>query len=62
MLRGRPRMAHLNFDHAQSKPSGTRAQARAANHVHHAQIMLVAAGMTAMGIVAVAATMMTTLL
>jgi len=55
-------MAHLNFDHAQSKLSGTRAQARAANHVHHAQIMLVAAGMTAMGIVAVAATMMTTLL
>lgn len=37
-------------------------RARRAGHIHHAQLMLLAAGLAAMGIVAVAATMMATLL
>ena len=39
-----------------------RRQARASGYVQHAQVMLMAAGITAFGIVAVAATMLTTLL
>lgn len=39
-----------------------RQQARATGHVQRVQVMLMAAGIAAFGIVAVAATMMTTLL
>lgn len=55
-------MAQLDIEHAQDDLGSTRLQARQAGYVHHAQLMLVAASLTAAGIVAVAATMMTTLL
>ena len=54
-------MAHFEIDHAHDGLSSARVQARQAGYVHHAQMMLVAASITAAGIVAVAATMMTTL-
>ena len=40
----------------------SRRRARVLTHLQHAQIMLVAAGLTAFGIIAVAAAMMGTLL
>lgn len=46
----------------QGAAQSVRRRARRAEHVQRAQIMLVAAGATAFGIVAVAAMMMTTLL
>jgi hypothetical protein len=55
-------MAQLDIEHARDGMSHTRLQARQAGYVHHAQIMLVAASLAAAGIVAVAATVMTTLL
>ena len=55
-------MAQLDIVHAQNNMGSTRQRARLAGHVHNAQLMLVAASLAAAGIVAVAATMMTTLL
>jgi hypothetical protein len=55
-------MAHFNIEHPDYKLSSLRQQARQSGHLHHAQMMLVAASITAAGIVAVAATVMTTLL
>ena len=59
-------MAQLDIEHAQNSMGSTRQRARQrarlAGHVHNAQLMLVAASLAAAGIVAVAATMMTTLL
>lgn len=54
-------MANLDA-HDTTNLKSARQQARHAGHVHHAQLMLMAAGMAAAGIVAVAATMMATLL
>ena len=54
-------MAQLDVEHAHEGLSSTRLQARHSGYVHHAQMMLVAASLAAAGIVAVAATMMTTL-
>ena len=55
-------MAQLDFEHARDNVGSARLQARQTGHVHHAHLMLVAASLAAAGIVAVAATMMTTLL
>jgi hypothetical protein len=54
-------MAHIDSNDDQSLLAA-REHARQAGHIHNAQMMLVAAGITAFGIVAVAATMMTSLL
>jgi hypothetical protein len=54
-------MAHLDA-HDQHGLQDVRRMARHAGHVQRAQVMLLAAGITAFGIVAVAAAMMTTLL
>lgn len=40
----------------------TRTRARMSNHIHRAQVMLLAAGLASLTIVAVAAAMMTTLI
>lgn len=53
-------MAHI--DSSDNSLAAARQQARQAGYVQHAQVMLIAAGIAAFGIVAVAATMMTTLL
>ena len=55
-------MANLDTHDRDSMLERARQSARQAGHIHHAQVMLVAAGLAAFGIVAVAATMMTTLL
>jgi len=53
-------MAHIDTDN--ESLADARRNARQARHIHNAQLMLAAAGITACGIVAVAAAMMTTLL
>lgn len=55
-------MAHLDMHESGNGIKTARQQARATAYVHHAQIMLLAAGLAAFGIVAVAAAMMSTLL
>ena len=57
-------MAHLDMHESGNGIKTARRQARATAYVHHAQIMLLAAGLAAFGIVAVAvaAAMMSTLL
>jgi hypothetical protein len=55
-------MAHLDMHESGTAIEAARQQARHTGHVHQAQIMLVAAGLAAFGIVAVAAAMMSTLL
>tara|TARA_R110002020_G_scaffold50791_13_gene143728 strand:- start:1713 stop:1880 length:168 start_codon:yes stop_codon:yes gene_type:complete len=55
-------MTQMDFEHERGSLQDTRLQVRQAGYVHHAQMMLVAASLAAAGIVAVAATMMTTLL
>ena len=54
-------MTQLDLDHVPDSLNSARLRARQAGYVHHAQLMLVAASIAAAGIVAVAATMMTTL-
>ena len=53
-------MAHI--DSNEDGLATARQQARQAGYVQHAQVMLMAAGIAAFSIVAVAAAMMTTLL
>lgn len=53
-------MANLDTDHMFSV-SEARRRARTQGHLHRAQIMLVASGLAACGIIAVAAAMMSTL-
>jgi hypothetical protein len=55
-------MAHIDVDNPIGTVEAARSRARVADHVQRAQLMLVVAGLAAFGIVAVAATMMTTLL
>lgn len=55
-------MVHIDSDEAEIGLMAARQHARASGYVQRAQFMLVAAGIAAFGIVAVAATMMTTLL
>ena len=54
-------MTHIEANNSPRLIEATRTKARLANHVQRAQIMLVAAGLASLAIVAVAATMMTTL-
>ncbi len=54
-------MANLDADDT-TELGSVRRRVRREGHVHHAQLMLMAAGMAAMGIVAVAATMMAAML
>jgi hypothetical protein len=53
-------MVHIDTD--DEGLADARRHARQAGHIHNVQLMLAAAGITAFGIVAVAAAMMTTLL
>ena len=55
-------MAHIEIDKGIGTAEAARSRARVADHVQRAQMMLVVAGLAAAGIVAVAATMMTTVL
>lgn len=55
-------MAQSEMDNSAGEVGRARNKARVADHVQRAQIMLVASGLTAFGIVAVAAAMMMTLL
>ena len=55
-------MAHLDMQETDDGIEIARQQARTTGYVHHAQIMLIAAGLAAFGIVAVAAAMLSTLL
>jgi hypothetical protein len=55
-------VAHLDAHDHQGELQDVRRMARQAGHVQRAQGMLLAAGIAAFGIVAVAATVMTTLL
>lgn len=55
-------MVHIDSDEADNSLMAARQQARAAGYVQRAQLMLMAAGIAAFGIVAVAASVMTTLL
>lgn len=55
-------MAHLDTHEHQTELQAVRQMARQSGHVQRAQSMLLAAGIAAFGIVAVAAAMMTTLL
>lgn len=55
-------MANLDTQHLDHNLDVARRQARQSGYLQRAQLMLVAAGIAAFGIVAVAATMMTTLL
>ncbi|WP_332689291.1 hypothetical protein [Devosia sp.] len=55
-------MAHLDTHESASVLRTARHQARRTGYVQHAQLMLLAAGLAAFGIVAVAAAMMSTLL
>ncbi len=54
-------MAHIEIENNAGDIKAARNKARTADHVQRAQMMLVVAGLAAFGIVAVAATMMTTL-
>lgn len=53
-------MAHIESDQLDDGLALARRNARQSGYVQHAQIMLVAAGMAAVGIVAVVVAMMTT--
>lgn len=55
-------MAHIDSSDGDDGLNQARHNARQAGYLQNAQIMLVAAGLAAFGIVAVAATMITTLL
>lgn len=55
-------MVHIDSNEAESVLTAARQQARATGYMQRVQVMLMAAGIAAFGIVAVAATMMTTLL
>ena len=55
-------MAHIDFNNPIGTVEAARGKARVADHVQRAQLMLAVAGLAAVGIVAVAATMLTTLL
>ncbi|MEO9299025.1 hypothetical protein [Devosia alba] len=55
-------MAHLDIHSAADSLDDTRRHARQTGQLQHVQIMLAAAGITAVSIVVVAATVMTTLL
>lgn len=55
-------MAHIDGDDSKGGLIAARRNARTAGYVQHAHLMLLAAGIAAFGIVAVAAAMMTTLL
>lgn len=55
-------MAHLDTHDHQAEVQAVRQVAQQLGHVQRAQSMLLAAGIAAFGIVAVAAAMMTTLL
>lgn len=59
---GTLKMAHLDTHESASVLRTARHQARRTGYVQHAQLMLLAAGLAAFGIVAVAAAMMSTLL
>ena len=54
-------MAHIESDRSENLLEAARRRASTSKHVQHAQLMLMAAGLTAFGIVAVAAAMLTTL-
>lgn len=54
-------MADIDIDNPIGTVEAARSKARMADHVQRAQMMLAVAGLAAFGIVAVAATMMTTL-
>jgi len=54
-------MAHIGSDEAGGPMTAVRRQARMFGYVRQAQLMLMAAGIAAFGIVAVAAAMLTTL-
>ena len=55
-------MAHIDSNDPDDVLAAARQHARAAGYVQRAQVMLMAAGLAAFSIVAVAATLMTTLL
>lgn len=55
-------MAHLDMHNGGESLEAARHSARQAGYVHHVQLMLLAAGLAAFGIVGVAAAMVTTLL
>lgn len=55
-------MTHLDTHESARVLSTARRRARQAGYVQHVQLMLLAAGLAAFGIVAVAAAMMSTLL
>jgi len=55
-------MAYIGSDEAGGPMAAVRQQARMLGYIRRAQVMLIAAGITAFGIVAVAAAMLTTLL
>ena len=55
-------MVHIDVDNPIGTVEAARSKARTVNYVERAQLMLVVAGLAAFGIVAVAATMLTTLL
>lgn len=55
-------MAHIDGNEDHGDLASARRQARLAGHVQNAQMMLMAAGLAAFAIVAVAAAMMATLL
>jgi hypothetical protein len=55
-------MVHIDGDEAETALASARQHARASGYVQRAQLMLMAAGIAAFGIVAVAGAMMTTLL
>ena len=55
-------MAHIDSDETDNMLTTARQQARQAGYVQRAQYMVLAAGLAAFGIVAVAGAMMTTLL
>jgi len=54
-------MAQAQFNTSPRVIEATRTRARLSNHIHRAQVMLLAAGLASLTIVAVAAAMMTTL-
>ena len=55
-------VVHIDVDNPIGTVEAARSKARTVNYVERAQLMLVVAGLAAFGIVAVAATMLTTLL
>ena len=54
-------MVHIDSGRSDNLSAAARRRASTSKHVQHAQLMLMAAGLTAFGIVAVAAAMLTTL-